>query len=119
MCRVYNISTPDKPQLVHEQKIGSQVNMVSQSWDGKRIYFTSSLLSNWDKKGDQDEQFFKAYSWDGQKLTQLFSIDFYKEGLGRSHFMRFGQDQFYKNQLYAQQPTPPGAQALGSANEGS
>ena len=103
MCRVYNVSTPDTPQLVHEQKIGAQVNMVSQSWDGKRVYFTSSLLANWDKKAEQDEQFFKAYSWDGQKLTQLFTIDFYKEGLGRSHFMRFGQDQFYKNQIYAQQ----------------
>ena len=103
MCRVYNVSTPDTPQLVHEQQIGSQVNMVSQSWDGKRVYFTSSLLASWDKKGDQDEQFFKAYSWDGQKLTQLFSIDFYKQGLGRSHFMRFGQDQFYKNQIYTEQ----------------
>ncbi len=30
-------------------KIGAQVNMVSQSWDGKRVYFTSSLLANWDK----------------------------------------------------------------------
>jgi hypothetical protein len=23
--------------------------MVSESWDGKRVYFTSSLLANWDK----------------------------------------------------------------------
>ena len=117
MCRVYNISTPDKPQLVHEQKIGSQVNMVSQSWDGKRVYFTSSLLANWDKKAEQDEQFFKAYSWDGQKLTQLFSIDFYEEGLGRSHFMRFGQDQFYKNQIYTQQERKPTATELVAAEQ--
>lgn len=117
MCRVYNVSTPDTPQLVHEQKIGSQVNMVSQSWDGKRVYFTSSLLANWDKKGDQDEQFFKAYSWDGQKLTQLFHIDFYKEGLGRAHIMRFGQDQFYKNQIYAQQERAPLAAELAAAEQ--
>ena len=104
MCRVYNVTIPDKPTLIHEQKIGSQVNMVSQSWDGKRIYFTSSLLTNWDKKGDQDEQFFKAYSWDGEQLQRLFTIDFYKKRLGRPHFMRFGQDQFYKNQIFTQQP---------------
>ena len=33
---------------VYEHKIGPQVNMVSQSWDGKRLYFTTSLLANWD-----------------------------------------------------------------------
>ncbi len=103
MCRVYNVANPDKPALIHEKKIGSQVNMVSQSWDGKRIYFTSSLLANWDKKEEQDEQFFKAYSWDGEKLQPLFTIDFYEKGLGRPHFMRFGQDQFYKNQIFTKQ----------------
>ena len=34
---------------VYTHKIGDQVNMLSQSWDGKRVYFTSSLLANWDK----------------------------------------------------------------------
>jgi selenium-binding protein 1 len=75
--------------------------MVSQTWDGKRLYFTSSLLANWDKKGKDDEQFLKAYAWDGKKLAPLFAVDFKKEGLGRPHLMRFGQDQFYKNQIYA------------------
>jgi selenium-binding protein 1 len=100
-CRVYDVSNPQKPALVHTQKIGSQVNMVSQTWDGKRLYFTSSLLANWDKKGTDDEQFLKAYAWDGKKLASLFAIDFRKEGLGRPHLMRFGQDQFYRNQIYA------------------
>ncbi|MGE0823190.1 MAG: selenium-binding protein SBP56-related protein [Candidatus Binatia bacterium] len=99
-CRVFNVADPIKPQLVHEQKIGSQVNMVSQSWDGKRVYFTSSLLANWDKKGEANEQFLKAYTWDGKELKQTFAIDFNKETLGRPHIMRFGQDQFYKNQIY-------------------
>ena len=39
--------------------------MVSQSWDGKRFYYTSSLLANWDKAGADNEQFLKAYTWDG------------------------------------------------------
>ena len=44
--------------------VPAEVNMVSQSWDGKRVYFTSSLLANWDKtQGAQgDLQFFKAYT---------------------------------------------------------
>jgi selenium-binding protein 1 len=99
-CRVYDVSDPHRPKLVHEQKIGAQVNMVSETWDGRRAYFTSSLLANWDKKGKDNEQFFKAYAWDGKKLSPLFAVDFTNEGLGRPHIMRFGQDQFYRNQLY-------------------
>jgi selenium-binding protein 1 len=99
-CRVYDVSDPHKPKLVHTQKIGSQVNMVSETWDGQRVYFTSSLLANWDKKGKDDEQFLKAYGWDGKRLAPLFSVDFKKEGLGRPHIMHFGQERFYKNQIY-------------------
>ena len=57
--------------------------MVSETWDGKRVYFTSSLLSHWDKKGKDGEQFLKAFAWDGAKLSPLFAVDFTKEGLGR------------------------------------
>ena len=34
-CRVYDVSDPQQPKLVHEQKIGEQLNMVSQTWDGE------------------------------------------------------------------------------------
>ena len=61
-CASSTSRTPRAPKLVHEQKIGRQVNMVSQSWDGKRVYFTSSLLANWDKSGDDDEQFLRAFA---------------------------------------------------------
>jgi selenium-binding protein 1 len=98
--RVFDVSDPHKPRVAHEQKIGAQVNMVSQSWDGQRVYFTSSLLSKWDKKGEDNEQFLKAYDWDGKTLTPRFTVDFTKEKLGRPHLMSFGQDQFYKNQIY-------------------
>jgi methanethiol oxidase len=100
-CRVYDVSDPHHPRLVHEQKIGAQVNMVSETWDGERVYFTSSLLSKWDKQGKDNEQFLKAYRWDGKKLTPLFTVDFTAEGLGRPHIMHFGQERFYKNQIYA------------------
>ncbi len=88
-ARYWDFSDPMKPKEVYKKKIGSQVNMVSQSYDGKRVYFTSSLLGNWDKKGKDDEQFFKMYEWDGKALKEKLAIDFYKEKLGRAHHMKF------------------------------
>ena len=93
--RLFDIADAHNPQQVFEQTIGSQVNMVSSSWDGKRLYFTSSLLANWDKKGPDNEQYFKAYAWDGKQLTERFAIDFYQEKLGRAHQMRFGAYALY------------------------
>ena len=64
--------------------------MVSQSWDGKRLYFTSSLLAKWDKTGDDNEQFLRACSWDGKELKSKFDLDFTALKLGRPHHMLFG-----------------------------
>jgi selenium-binding protein 1 len=69
---------------------GKQVNMISQSWDGTRVYVSSSLLARWDKTGADDEQFVRAFKWDGHELTPTFEVDFYKEKLGRAHHMKFG-----------------------------
>jgi methanethiol oxidase len=87
--RYWDMSDPMHPKETFTRKIGSQVNMVSQSYDGKRVYYTSSLLANWDKKGKDDEQFLKMYNWDGKDLKLAFEIDFYKEKLGRAHHMKF------------------------------
>jgi selenium-binding protein 1 len=62
---------------------------VSQSWDGKRVYITSSLLSKWDKSGADNEQALRGYRWDGHALISAFEIDFAKEQLGRPHHMKF------------------------------
>jgi selenium-binding protein 1 len=97
--RVFDVSDPRKPRVVHERVIGKQVNMVSQSWDGRRLYFTSSLLANWDKPGDQGEQFLRAFAWDGQVLTPRFELDFLKEGLGRPHIMNLGSVAFYQGRV--------------------
>ena len=97
--RYFDISDPFNPQQTYEHEIGSQVNMISQSWDGKRTYFTSSLLGNWDKTGDMDEQFFKLFSWNGEELVHEFTVDFYALKLGRAHQMRFGAYS-----LYSQKP---------------
>ncbi len=95
--RAFDVSDPFKPKQIFEQKIAAQVNMVSSSWDGKRLYYSSSLLANWDKKGKDNEQFVKLYHWDGKKLKPQFSIDFIKEKLGRAHQMRFGAYSLYQS----------------------
>ena len=98
MTRLFDISDPHAPVQVFEEKIGTQVNMVSQSWDGERVYYTSSLLANWDKvEGPEDEdlQYFKAYGWKDGELTHEFTIDFLAAKLGTPHQMRFGAYSLY------------------------
>jgi len=95
MVRVYDISDPHHPKQTYEKVIGHQVNMVSQSWDGKRVYFTSSVLSRWDKKGEGTEEYIRAYSWDGKELKPTFDLDFVAEKLGKPHLMRFGSASLY------------------------
>lgn len=97
MTRVFDVSDPHNPTQIYEKKIGEQVNMVSQSWDGERVYYTSSLLENWDKTGDANEQFLKAYRWDGKELAPRFKIDFTEQELGRPHMMAFGAASLYAN----------------------
>jgi selenium-binding protein 1 len=94
-CRVYNVSNPHQPKLIYERTIGKQVNMISQSWNGNRVYFTSSLLANWDKVGEDNDQFLKAYDWDGKELKPTFAVDFKAQKLGRPHIMRFGSASLY------------------------
>lgn len=89
-CRVFDVSNPHQPRSIHEQTIGRQLNMVSQSWNGKRLYFSSSLLARWDKAGADNEQFVRAYSWDGKELKPSFELDFTALALGRPHHMLFG-----------------------------
>ncbi|MEE2704116.1 MAG: selenium-binding protein SBP56-related protein [Myxococcota bacterium] len=95
--RVFDVSEPRAPTVVYEQKLGNQTNMVSQSWDGERVYFTSSLLSQWDRPDPlEDEQYLKAFDWNGRELVPRFEIDFRAERLGRPHLMRFGQLDLYR-----------------------
>ena len=88
--RYFDLSNPEAPKQTYEKVTGKQVNMVSQSWDGKRVYVTSSLLEKWDKKGTDNEQFLRAFSWDGNELNPVFEVDFTREKLGRAHHMKFG-----------------------------
>ena len=65
--RYFDLSNPEHPTQTYEKATGKQVNMVSQSWDGKRVYITSSLLANWDKTGENDVQFLRGFDWDGKR----------------------------------------------------
>jgi len=89
MTRYFDLSNPEAPRQTYAKQTGRQVNMISQSWDGKRIYVTSSLLEHWDKGGADNEQFLRAFNWDGKELTPAFEVDFAKEKLGRAHHMKF------------------------------
>jgi selenium-binding protein 1 len=88
--RYFDLSNPEAPKQTYEKVTGKQVNMLSQSWDGKRLYITSSLLANWDKGGADNEQFLRGFAWDGKELAQKFEVDFTKEQLGRAHHMKLG-----------------------------
>jgi selenium-binding protein 1 len=86
----FDLSNPEAPKQDYTKHTGSQVNMISQSWDGKRIYISSSLLSKWDKTGKDNEQFVKLFAWDGKELKEVWNLDFNKLKLGRPHHMKFG-----------------------------
>ena len=88
--RYFDLSNPEAPKQTYEKATGKQVNMISQSWDGRRLYITSSLLANWDKGGADNEQFLRGFAWNGKELTQKFEVDFTKEKLGRAHHMKLG-----------------------------
>lgn len=88
--RYFDLTNPEAPKQTYEKVTGKQVNMISQSWDGKRVYITSSLLANWDKGGADNEQFLRAFTWNGKELKPAFEVDFAKENLGRAHHMKFG-----------------------------
>jgi selenium-binding protein 1 len=90
MTRYFDLSNPQAPKQTYEKHTGRQVNMISQSWDGQRVYITSSLLANWDKAGADNEQFLRGFSWDGRELKQAFEVDFTQEKLGRAHHMKLG-----------------------------
>jgi selenium-binding protein 1 len=89
MTRYFDLTNPEQPKQTYAKQTGKQVNMISQSWDGKRVYITSSLLERWDKTGDDNEQFLRAFHWDGEALKPAFEVDFTKEKLGRAHHMKF------------------------------
>ena len=46
------------------------------------------------RPADNDEQFLRAFNWDGKELTPAFEVDFRKEKLGRAHHMKFGSKAF-------------------------
>jgi selenium-binding protein 1 len=89
MTRYFDLTNPEAPKEIYAKQTGKQANMVSQSWDGKRVYITSSLLEKWDKGGADNEQFMRAFDWDGKELKLAFEVDFAKEKLGRAHHMKF------------------------------
>ena len=102
--RYFDLSNPEAPRQTYEKQTGKQVNMVSQSWDGKRVYITSSLLASWDKGGADNEQFLRGFAWNGKELKQTFEVDFNAEKLGRAHHMKLGSKALRSAYLEPLQP---------------
>jgi selenium-binding protein 1 len=72
--------------------LSSKLWLVRQDAKGAwRVYITSSLLERWDKTGEDNEQFLRAFHWDGKELTPAFEVDFTQEKLGRAHHMKFSR----------------------------
>jgi len=63
--------------------------MISQSWDGKRLYITSSLLAHWDQEGRGQRAVPARLQLGRPALTPAFEVDFTKDKLGRPHHMKF------------------------------
>jgi selenium-binding protein 1 len=103
--RYFDLTDPESPKEVYSKQTGKQVNMISQSWDGKRVYITSSLLEKWDKGGADNEQFLRAFDWDGKELKLAFEVDFAKEKLGRAHHMKFSAKPDGKSMTELAKPT--------------
>ncbi len=97
--RVFDVRSEASPELVGEKRIGSQLGAVSQSWDGERLYFTSSFFHRWDRERESEERFVKAFSWDGDDLEPLFELDFGAQGLGRPRDAVLGSIDFYRGRV--------------------
>lgn len=97
--RIFDVRSRRSPELLLQQRIGSQLGGVSQSWDGERVYFMSSFFHRWDREREQEERFVKAYSWDGDDLEPLFELDFGARGLGRPRDAVLGSIDFYRGRV--------------------
>ena len=90
MTRYFDLSDPEAPKQTYEKQTGRQVNMISQSWDGKRVYITSEPAGTSGTRGARTTNSSCArFKWDGKELKPAFEVDFTKEKLGRPHHMKF------------------------------
>jgi selenium-binding protein 1 len=115
MTRYFDLTNPEAPKETYSKQTGKQVNMISQSWDGKRVYVTSSLLERWDKGGADNEQFVRAFDWDGKELKLAFEVDFAKAKLGRAHHMKFSAKASGKSMAQLARERVAAAGAAGEA----
>ena len=83
--RIYDVTNPMEGKLLQQVKLGEQANMISTSWDGKRVYATSSLLSRWDKP---DASLAEGLRVGGRHARA--EVQRRLRRVGRAHIMNFG-----------------------------
>jgi 56kDa selenium binding protein (SBP56). len=69
-CRVFDVSNPQQPKQIYEKQIGKQLNMVSQSWDGKAALLQQFAARALGQEGRTTSSSSRAYGWDGKELTR-------------------------------------------------
>jgi selenium-binding protein 1 len=89
----WDVSDPFHPKRLRTLKLGESANMISQSWDGRRLYVTNSLLSRWDKPGPFWMKKISVAADGSLALDPAVSVDF--AGIGRPHQMNFGSRALY------------------------
>ena len=91
-ARLRRVATRARRSSCTSAGSGRQVNMVSQSWDGKRVYFTSSLLANWDGIGARGRAVPEGLQLGRQARSRPPSRSTSApRSSGRPHIMHFGR----------------------------
>jgi len=73
------------------RKLAAKSTWSPKAGTAKRVYFTTSLLANWDKKGADDEQFLKAYDWDGRTLSRNSKLTSIRRNSPSSSYEVYGR----------------------------
>src|SRR5438105_15026269 len=88
-------SAASKTDLRETNRQTSEHGVTKLGWETTLFHqFASRAL---DKKGADNEQFLRAYGWDGKELKPTFDLDFTALKLGRAHHMLFGSTKLGPN----------------------
>ncbi len=98
----WDVSDPFRPKRLRSLKVGESANMISQSWDGRRLYVTNSLLSRWDKPGPFFMKRILVADDGNLSLDPDVSVDF--GPIGRPHQMNFGSAALYGTRASGAKP---------------
>ena len=80
--RYFDLTNPEAPKQTYEKRHRQAGQHDLPELGRQARLHHVILLANWDKGGADNEQFVRAFNWDGKELTPAFEVDFTKEKLG-------------------------------------